>query len=199
MKAIIPNVSESVLATRRSWGADRADEVWNGVLHMLPPPRKTHQQFEGELETWIRNHWVTRGKGQVYHQIAISPLQEHWTQDYRVPDLVLLTPDRFHIDRETYFCGAPTMAVELKSEDDETYEKLDFYADLQIPELWVIDADTCQPELHALAGSSFTPRKADHDGWLQSVATGIQFRAVAKGLEIQLTVDPNTLTTLGEK
>ena len=64
MKAIMPNISESVLETRRSWGADRADEVWNGVLHMLPPPRKTHQQFEGALETWIRNHWVARGKGQ---------------------------------------------------------------------------------------------------------------------------------------
>ncbi len=91
------------------------------------------------------------------------------------------------------------MAVELKSEGDETYEKLDLYAGLPIPELWVIDADTCRPELHVLAGSNFTPRKADHNGWLPSVATGIQFRAVANGLQIQLVADPDTLATVGDK
>ena len=60
--------------------------------------------------------------------------EERWTKNYRIPDLVLLTPDRFHIDKCDYMAGAPLVCVEIFSPDDESYEKLPFYASLGVPD-----------------------------------------------------------------
>ena len=40
MKAVIPEVPEYMLWERRRTGADRWDEMWEGVLHMAPAPNK---------------------------------------------------------------------------------------------------------------------------------------------------------------
>ena len=40
---------ESLLEERRRLGNDLFDEVWDGELHMVPPPSRWHQRFEGEL------------------------------------------------------------------------------------------------------------------------------------------------------
>jgi Uma2 family endonuclease len=53
-----------------------------------------------------------------------------WPDNHRIPDLVLLTPARFAIDRNEYFEGAPDVVVEIRSPGDESYEKRDFYAAL---------------------------------------------------------------------
>jgi len=36
MKAVIAEVPEDILQQRKRTGADRWDEVWEGVLHMAP-------------------------------------------------------------------------------------------------------------------------------------------------------------------
>ena len=61
-----------------------------------------------------------------------------------------LLPIVSHIDHDTYFEGAPTVVVEIRSPGDETMEKLPFYAKLGVPEVWIIDRDTRQPELYLL-------------------------------------------------
>ena len=39
----------------------------------------------------------------------------HWPNNYRIPDLVLLTPERFDIDCNEYFDGGPDAVVEIRS------------------------------------------------------------------------------------
>ena len=45
MKAVIPNVPEPLLDWRKRTGAERWDEMWEGVLHMRPTPNRDHQDL----------------------------------------------------------------------------------------------------------------------------------------------------------
>lgn len=110
-----------------------------------------------------------------------------WPNDYRIPDLVLLKPDRFHIDKNEYLDGGPNVVVEIRSPGDESYEKLPFYARIGTEEAWIIDRDTKVPEIYLLRGEDYEPATADAEGWLHSPATGVQLRGEAGGkLAIQL-------------
>ena len=48
------DVPESLLDERRRLGLDVFDEVWEGVLHMVPPPSGEHQRLGSEL---IASFW----------------------------------------------------------------------------------------------------------------------------------------------
>jgi Uma2 family endonuclease len=89
---------------------------------------------------------------------------------------VLLTPGRFGIDRNEYFHGAPDVVVEIHSPGDESFDKLPFYAQLGVPEVWIIDRDTKDPQVFALGAEEYAARSIDADGWLRSPATGVEFR-----------------------
>ncbi len=135
--------------------------------------------------------------GKVYHQINVAAVGG-WTTNYRVPDLVLLTPERFGIDHNEYFEGAPSAVVEIRSPGDETYEKLPFYAQLAVPEVWIFDRDTRQPELLQLGRDQYRPQAADAAGWLTS-QLGVQFRVQSPGsLLMRLKDRDNSQTVLSD-
>lgn len=180
MKAVMPDV----LAYRRRTGADRWDEMWAGVLHMPPAPNRAHQDLSYLLENWLRKHWAASIGGRVHHEVNVAS-PGRWPHDYRIPDLVLLKPDRFHVDRNEYFEGAPTAVVEIHCPGDEAYEKLDFYAELAVAEAWIIDRDSRRPEVYALAGGQYVQLEPNAEGWLAGGATGIWLRAV-EGQKLQL-------------
>jgi Uma2 family endonuclease len=179
MKAVMPEVPEFVCQWRKTTGSDRFDEMWDGVLHMPTTPSRLQQDFEAALETWLRAHWVPVSRGKVYHQINVCASGK-WPNNYRIPDLILLMPERFCVDRNEYFDGAPSAVVEIRSPNDETYEKLPFYAGIGVPEVWVIDRDTKWPELYELVGSEYAAQQPDAGGWLTS-RLGVQFRCKAEG------------------
>jgi Uma2 family endonuclease len=175
MKAVMPVAPDHFLEQRRLRGADQWDEMWNGVLHMPPAPNLRHQDFEGQLEMWLRWNWAAPFGNRVYHQINVASIGG-WPNDYRIPDVILMTPDCFDIDRDTHVEGAPTVAVEIHSPGDEAYEKLDFYADLGMRETWIVHRDTRRIELYRLTNGEYVPVTADADGWLPSTATGLHLR-----------------------
>jgi Uma2 family endonuclease len=187
MKAVMSKVPEDILAYRRRSGADRWDEMWEGVLHMAPSPNRDHQDIEFELERWLRHFWAEPNGHRVYHQINVAE-PGAWPNNYRVPDLVLLTKERAHIDRNEYFDGGPDAVVEIHSPGDETYEKFEFYAKVGVREVWVVDRDTCRPEIYALNEGRYVERNAVADGWLQSEVAGTELRGTDEGdMEIRLT------------
>jgi len=198
VKAVLCDTPEELLAQRKRSGADRWDEMWNGVLHMPPMPSRTHQDFVSGLETWIRDHWARPFGCRVHREINLASIGG-WPNDYRCPDLVLLSPDQFHIDHDTYFEGPPLVAVELRSPGDESYDKLGFYADLGVPEAWIIDRDTRRPVLFELKRGEYVEVTAGTDGWFVSRATRIRFRTRRpKKLVLQLADDENTRAILPE-
>jgi Uma2 family endonuclease len=176
MKAVMPTLPPDIASHRRQTGVDRWDELWNGVLHMPPMPNRFHQDLEGSLEAYLRYMWAPAKRWKVYHQINLC-LPGGWPDDYRIPDMVLLSPERFAIDRIEYFEGAPDITVEIYSPGDETYEKFDFYAELGVPEVWVIHRDTRVPEIYVLRGKRYRKQKATAGGWVRSAATEIEFTA----------------------
>ncbi|MHB1035200.1 MAG: Uma2 family endonuclease [Pirellulales bacterium] len=192
MKAVMPEVPGHILEWRKRTGADRWDEMWEGVLHMPPMPNRSHQDLEGALETWLRTHWAGPRGNRVYHQINVASVGG-WPNSYRIPDLVLLTPKRFDIDRNEYFEGAPEVVVEIRSPGDETIEKLPFYSRLGVPEVWVIARDTKVPDVYVLAAGDYEQRSASKDGWVASRATGIELRGEPGGkLAIRIAGEPST-------
>jgi len=196
MKAVMATVPEHVLAWRRRTGADQFDEMWEGVLHMVPSPNRDHQDLEFDLEAWLRRHWAGPNGCRVYHQINVAEAGT-WPNNYRVPDLVLLTPARFAIDRNEYFDGGPDAIVEIRSPGDEAYDKLEFYAKVDVREVWIIDRDARTVELLELFDDSYQSRPPGPDGWVESKVAGAEFRSAAGGkLEIRLLGRIETLACL---
>jgi len=186
MKAVMANVPPHVLEWRQQTGACQYDEIWEGVLHMPPMPNREHQDLEGSLETWLRLHWARPLGNKVYHQINVASPRGWPDKNYRVPDLVLLTPQRFGIDRNAYFEGAPDVVVEIHSPDDESYEKLAFYAGLGVREVWIIDRDSRRPELFVCSQGHYVLQAPGADGWIRSAATGIELRHIAAQRKLAL-------------
>jgi Uma2 family endonuclease len=196
MRAVMASVPDHILQWRHKTGADQWDEMWEGVLHMAPSPNREHQDFEFGLEAWLRDHWAGPNGCRVYHQINVSE-PGTWPNNYRIPDLVLLTPGRFDIDCNTYFEGGPDAVVEIHSPGDEAYEKFDFYAKLAVRELWVLNRDTRRPEIYELVGGEYQLREADQNGWILSRVTSVELRAAASDkMEIRIAGRDDTLRSL---
>jgi Uma2 family endonuclease len=102
------------------------------------------------------------------------------------------------MDRNDYFEGAPTDVVEIRSPGDEAFEKLPFYAQLGVPEVWIIDRDSKVPvpAIYVLSGGQYSEKVWSHGGWLESPATEVKVRAEAGKLGIQLADDERTRETI---
>jgi Uma2 family endonuclease len=200
MRAVIADMPKHWLAERNNTKAAQWDEVWNGVLHMPPMPIGDHQDLELDLAAFLKREWARPIGGLVRHQVNLTTPEDegNWRENYRIPDLVLLTPDRRHIDRNAYMAGAPSAVVEIRSPGDETDDKFEFYAGLGVPEVWVIDRDTKEPTVYALSDGQYQTVPAGADGWVRS-GVGVELRHAAPGrLGVRLTGDPASVAELPE-
>ena len=198
MRAVMPEVPPDILAWRKRTGADMWDEMWEGVLHMAPVPNRAHQDLEWAMETYLRLRWARPRGNRVYHEINLAA-PGGWPNNYRIPDLLLLTPERFGIDHNEYFEGAPDVVVEIHSPGDESYEKLDFYAQLGVPEVWIIERDRKAPEVYVLRAGRYMQRAAGLEGWGLSDVTGIELGLGPPGkLAMRLAGDDSTREDLPE-
>jgi len=192
MKAVMPSLLPDVHAFRQGTGADQWDEKWDGVVHLPPMPNFDHQDLEGDLASYLRIYWGRPRKAKALQQINLA-LPGEWPSNYRIPDILLLTPDRFHINRNEYFEGAPNVVVEIHSPGDEAHDKLPFYEELRVPEVWIIDRDTKEPEIYVLKRGRYRKQRPRAGGWLYSPATGIELQATSAGkLAIRLAQDDDT-------
>jgi Uma2 family endonuclease len=192
MKAVMSEVPQQILEQRARTGIDRWDEMWEGVLHMPPMPNREHQDLALTLGSYLRTHWAIPLGNRVHGPINLAS-PGGWPNDYRIPDLVLLTPDRFDIDHNEYFEGAPTVVIEIRSPGDETIEKMPFYAKLGVPEVWIVDRDTRRAELYVLPEGHYQQHPPGTDDWLESAATGIRLRSEpGNRLALQIGDDQRT-------
>ena len=102
------------------------------------------------------------------------------TQDYRIPDLTFVAAGRQHIvAADGIRGGGPDAVIEVRSPDDESYEKFPFFARLGVREVIVIDRDSKRPELYRLAGSQFVALQEDGQGLLRSESMNVRFGRIA--------------------
>jgi len=173
MKVVASVAPPGLVEWRHRRDVDRHDEMWKSVLHMNPLPNRDHQVLVAELWLWLHVHWAQPRGNRVYLERNVAK-PGAWPNDYRGPDLVLLTPDRFQLDKNQYIEGPPTVVVEIRGPADESYEKLSFHAELGVPEVWIINHDSRQPEVFVLGGQAYAKQPVGADGWLASQATDIE-------------------------
>lgn len=193
MRAVIVHLREEELADRRAKGLAVRDEVWEGVLHMTPAPSFEHQRILGDLIEFLRPRLREAGRGTL--AVGVNVFREAGaTPDYRIPDLTFVSAARRHVLHDDGVRGeGPDAVIEIRSPDDETYEKLPFYAALGVKEVIVCDRDSKAPEIFRLTGPQYLVVQADHDGWLLSNALGFRFRRVGEDqghLRIEDSADP---------
>lgn len=201
MKAVILDMPAHWLAERKRSGAERFDEMWEGVLHMSPSPNDYHQDIVLDLASFLKRHWAKRVRGQVKQELnLVHPDDEaDWIHNYRIPDISLLSADRTAFNKHTYIVGPPLVCVEVRSPYDESHDKLGFYAKLGVPEVWIIDRDTKAPEIHFLHDDVYTVALPNAEGWIESRAIPAELKATpARKLVIRLDRDDATRAEIPE-
>jgi Uma2 family endonuclease len=176
MRAVLVNISEADLSERRRTGIDRYDEMWEGILHMTPAPSVEHQRILDELIAFLGPLLQRSARGTLRSGINVFNEASKAT-DYRIPDLSFVAAGRAYVlAADGTRGGGPDAVIEVRSPDDETYEKFAFYAAIEVREIIVIDRDTKRPEIYRLAGAAYVRLQEDRDTWLRSETMNVRFR-----------------------
>jgi len=172
MLAVVP---DEMIEERRRLGLDRRDEMWEGVLHMVPPASSAHGEVENDLGALFRQAAKTRGLRRISQPGVFDPKVPGMTS-YRVPDLAYARPaDVTHRGIE----GRAVLVVEVLSPGDDSYEKLPFYRRLGVEELLYVDPTTKAFEVRRPAGDGWGLVGADADGWTALASLEVAFKAAA--------------------
>ncbi len=175
MRAVHVAISEAQLRERRQLDLDRLDEMWEGELHMVPPPSFDHQDVVGELYAFLRAEVKRRGPGKVIPGAGVHEPSDP-EHSYRVPDLSYVAGGNAGVIQERGIVGPADAVIEVRSPGDETYEKFPFFAGLGIREVVVIDRDTRRPEAYRLAGKQYLAVAPAPDGWVTAEVLGVRLR-----------------------
>ena len=144
-------VPQALLDERRARGADRWDEMWEGELHLVPPPSDRHQEVAGRLYRVFAA--IAEAKGMVARYEG-GLFRADVDDDYRVPDQAYA---RAELRSERGIEGAASLVVEVLSPHDETYDKLDWYASVGEGEVLVVEPETRRVELFANRDGRMAP------------------------------------------
>lgn len=157
MDAVWIDVPAAFLEERRQLGHDKRDEVWEGVLHMVPPGSYIHGHRTSDLSFALRDIGERRGLVANSGEIGLfAPEAEPLS--YRIPDVTLARPEQIS---ERGLEGAE-LVVEVLSPHDESRKKFPFYARLGVREVWLLDPKTCVLEIYSLVAGSYVGVPSDH-------------------------------------
>jgi hypothetical protein len=112
---------KEMLDRRHDWGADRHDEVWSGVLH-LGPALRAHADLAQQLGELLNPLAHTAGMTVAMGECNFGEA-EH---------------DAHELDGSLRLTSAE-LVVEIVTPDDETWEKLPFYAAHHVNEVVIVD------------------------------------------------------------
>ena len=132
MKTVVlgdpPQILGSLISERRHLGLDTHDELWVGEYHMAPAANFEHGRIGARLLR-ILDAFAEAAELELSLEFNLgSPT------DFRVPDLGL------HRGSPTgTWINTAAIVVEVRSPDDETYEKFGFYFEHGVDEILIAD------------------------------------------------------------
>ncbi len=144
-----PAEFEALLERRQRLGLDRRDEMWKGVYRMNPPPTHEHQAIAQQLSELLGPLARNAGLEPLIQEFALGELG-----DYLVPDGGL-----FRAGASGVWHATAALVIEILSPDDDTWEKLPFYAEHGVDELLVVDLRERKVHWLALGGGAYQPVK----------------------------------------
>jgi Uma2 family endonuclease len=180
IEAIVIDPPASVVEERRRLGLDHGDEVWDGVIHLVPQPGTAHQMLATDLLIALAPIARSLGLECLYNLAVLDPVSGE--KNYRRPDLVVFR--REHVS-ERGIEGKAALVVEILSPDDETRDKMPFYAAVGVEEIWIIDP-TRVCEVYVLRGTTYYAAFRGDDGAIRSPALGMTLRTV-EGPRLQIS------------
>ncbi len=151
-----PPELQALLERRRRAGLDRLDEVWEGVLHMIPAPGHAHARIAQQLAELLGPLARRAGLEATMHEFNLGE-SEH---DFRVPDGGLHRPGAAEMWHPT-----AALVAEILSPGDEAWEKLPFYAKHGVDEVLIVDPDKCIVSWLALTAGGY--RAVEHSGLIE--------------------------------
>lgn len=173
---------------RRERGADRHDEVWQGVYIVAPDANTEHQRFATRLATVFDSLLATRAD--IYAGVNVSDRDVDWSKDFRDPDVAVVFRSNAHCeDRGSHLFGGPDLVVEVESRRDNARLKFDFYARIRVREFLIVEYRTRRPLLYRLKGPEFVP-VAEKAGWVASRVVPFAFTGGGGRLSIRSTRRP---------
>jgi len=188
---IDPWLEKNLQAQRRTTGADRYDEVWEGTYMMTPMPNDEHQEIVSRLTSIFEEVVGWPGLGKVRPGVNVSDRESDWKQNYRVPDVAVFMADGKAKNRDTYWLGGPDFAVEILSPDDQTRQKLPFYEKIAVVELLLVDRNPWSLELFRYRNGTLTTAgncTLKQDAVLASDVLSLTFRLVAADIRPHIEV-----------
>jgi len=142
---------------RKRIGADRYDEVWDGVYVMAAMPNNEHQRLVNKLAFALESAIGQPDRGLVFPGVNVSDQPKHWKRNYRCPDVAVFLSGNAARDKGTHWYGGPDLAIEIVSPGDRSRKKSDFYAAVGTRELLILDRDPWRLELSRLSGTGMAP------------------------------------------
>lgn len=149
MRAVWLQPDERYLEERRRHGQDKKDEVWDGVLHMIPPASYVHGNLIGQL--LIALDPIAKRRGLIANVDGVGVFEHEL--NYRIPDITLARSDQIS---KRGLEGAE-LVVEMLSPHDEARAKFPFYAKVGVREIWLIQPETRVIEIFTLRGTAYAP------------------------------------------
>jgi Uma2 family endonuclease len=149
-----PALEDELISRRRRTGADRYDEIWDGIYVMTPLADDEHQALVSGFTAVLHVAVEWAGLGRVRPGVNVTDREDDWKQNYRCPDVVVFTNETRAENRGTHWLGGPDFVVEIVSPHDRSREKLAFYAAIGVRELLLVDRGPWTLELYRLEGST---------------------------------------------
>lgn len=141
------------LEARRIAGADKLDEVWDGVVHMSPDPNRAHSDIQAQLVDIFRKPAEASG---LWRSVTFN--LGPGKHNFRIPDFGL---HRSRSGAEWTLTAA--LVAEIVSPGDESWKKFDFYAAHKVDEVLIID-----PHKRSVDWFALRPDRSGYDPTEQS-------------------------------
>ena len=148
---------------------------------MSPLANVEHQAIIGGLTMAFA--CALEGRATVFPGINVSDRRKDWEQNYRCPDVAVVLPGSKAVDCGPYFLGGPDFVVEIASDYDRSREKFDFYANVGVRELLLVDRNPWQLELYRLTDAELKlvgSSQPDGQQLLISSVLPLTFRLLAR-------------------
>jgi hypothetical protein len=142
-----PPQFEELLEQRRRMGADRHDEIWEGVYHMVPGPGTPHSFLAHDLAVLLDAPARAAGL-----RVGLEFNVGYGLENFRVPDMGV-----HRVQHTGTWVPTAAIVVEIPSPTDEAWQKLPFYAEHGVEELLYVDPAARAVSWMALRDGRYEP------------------------------------------
>ena len=153
---------------------DGTDEVVNGVLRFMPPTHYPHAEIIQRIISRLIRQIDDAEVGLLGSNLGLMISREPLT--CRSPDLILFCRDQMEI-RDGLYYSPPGLVVEILSPSENRrrkQEKMDDYASIGVPEVWICSHADRSIEVCRLANGVMQPSQSVQGG----LAEPVQFPGV---------------------